>query len=118
MYNKVQISVGPAEWFWYNNLGEAIGVIVKLSKVRLKFGEEQAQYAWKFINKSLVPLFDKHLSKYLVGAYKQLHWEAGKGFYAVDLKDISKVIYYLPKLCTDILWADTDWTRTLLNRIL
>jgi hypothetical protein len=81
---------------------------VKPSEVRLKFGEEQAQYAWKFNNKTLVPLFDKHLSKHSVGAYKQLHREAGKGFYAVDPKDTPKVIYYLPKLCTDILRADTD----------
>ncbi|GFF60864.1 hypothetical protein IFM51744_10512 [Aspergillus udagawae] len=82
--------LGQNEWQDRNSLveGEAIGVVVKPSEVRLKFREEQAQYAWKFNYKSLVPLFDKHLSKHSVGAYKQLHREAGKGFYAVDPKDI------------------------------
>jgi hypothetical protein len=66
---------------------------VKPSEVRLKFGEDQAQYAWKFNDKSLVPLFDKHLSKHSVGAYMQLHREAGKGFCAVDPKEIAKVFH-------------------------
>ncbi|GFF78661.1 hypothetical protein IFM53868_02400 [Aspergillus udagawae] len=69
---------------------EALGVDVKPSEVRLKFGEDEVQYAWKFNNKNLEPLFEKHLSKHSVGAYMQLHREAGKGFYAVNLKDIPK----------------------------
>lgn len=72
------------------HIREALGVVVKPSEVRLKFGEDQAQYAWKFNDKSLVPLFDKHLSKHSVGAYMQLHREAGKGFCAVDPKEIAK----------------------------
>jgi hypothetical protein len=75
---------------------------VKPSEVRLKFGEEQAQYAWKFNDKSLVPLFDKHLSKHSVGAYMQLHREAGKGFCAVDPKDIAKVFHDLHNVCIGI----------------
>lgn len=85
---------------------------MKPSEVRLKFGEEEAQYAWKFNDKNLEPLFEKHLSKHSVGAYMQLHREAGKGFCAVDPKDIPKVFHYLHNVFSGILWLDTDWART------
>lgn len=84
--------------FLTQQIGDALGIVVEPPEIRLKFGEEQAQYAWKFNDKSLMPLFDKHLSKHSVGAYMQLHREAGKGFCAVRPEEIAEVINNLQNI--------------------
>lgn len=42
---------------------------MKPFEVRLKTADDEVPYAWQVDDPSLEPLFQKHLSKHLVGAY-------------------------------------------------
>ncbi|RDH26988.1 hypothetical protein BDQ94DRAFT_164024 [Aspergillus welwitschiae] len=71
------------------HIWEALGLRIDPSEVRLKTGEP-TQYLWKIDDSSLQPLFEKHLSKHSVGAYKQLCQGVGESFYAIRSETTDK----------------------------
>lgn len=62
---------------------EELGLKIHPSHVRLKSNSDDMDYTWKILDQSLLPLFQKHLSKHSIGVYKHLCSEIGKTFHVI-----------------------------------
>ena len=69
---------------------DKLGLNIHPSHVRLKSNNDSMEYTWKILDQDLVPLFQQHLSKHSVSAYKRLYSEIGKTFHVTG-----KVSYLL-----------------------
>lgn len=72
------------------SIGVTIGLKIEPSHVRL-ITPKEARYAWKVDDSSIQKIFERHLSRHSVGAYKKLCEGVGRSFRAVAVRTPNRV---------------------------